>query len=302
MRAGHSGVAQRTERPAPNWKAAGSTPATATSTNKYTRGGRARWHTVRPTSSSSPSSSASAPPTTATPPQVYDALVDWALHRWPDLIDPARIKRPFWPDGDYEAEADTYTPGDVVIDNPPFSILSKIRRFYQARRIPYILFAPAMTCISHTAGDSAIIANGDVTYHNGASIRTNFVTNLPAPRIFTDPDLSGPLDEAARKCRPVKALKNNVYPPEVIDVARLQIAARLGLRVELDADDLIPASNLDALKAEGRGHFGQFYLCRSDVAVPLAARIEAARIEAARIAKQVTHPLSDRERQLTQAA
>lgn len=42
------------------------------------------------------------------------------------------IVRPFWPGGDYE-DFD-YPTGCVVIDNPPFSILSKIVRFYEDHR------------------------------------------------------------------------------------------------------------------------------------------------------------------------
>ena len=57
-----------------------------------------------------------------TPPQVYDVVRDWACREY--NINPERIVRPFWPGGDYENF--DYPDGCVVLDNPPFSIISKI--------------------------------------------------------------------------------------------------------------------------------------------------------------------------------
>lgn len=78
-----------------------------------------------------------------TPPLVYDAVRDWACAEYG--IDPARIVRPFWPDTDYRRF--DYPAGCVVLDNPPFSILTPICEFYLARNIPFFLFAPALTCM-----------------------------------------------------------------------------------------------------------------------------------------------------------
>ena len=55
--------------------------------------------------------------------------------------------RPFWPGGDYQRE--NYPAGCVVVDNPPFSILSQICRFYNAHGVKYFLFAPALTLFSN---------------------------------------------------------------------------------------------------------------------------------------------------------
>ncbi|MFR0556541.1 hypothetical protein [Pseudoscardovia radai] len=54
--------------------------------------------------------------------------------------DDVPIVRPFWPGTDYERAQ--YPDGCVVVDNPPFSILAKIIRFYQAHGIRFFLFAP----------------------------------------------------------------------------------------------------------------------------------------------------------------
>lgn len=67
-----------------------------------------------------------------TPPEIYEVVKDWACGRY--QIDPSVIERPFWPGGDYENY--DYPVECVVIDNPPFSILSKICRFYLDRGRP----------------------------------------------------------------------------------------------------------------------------------------------------------------------
>lgn len=68
-----------------------------------------------------------------TPPDVYEAVKDWACARYG--IGPDKIVRPFWPGGDYENY--DYPPDAVVLDNPPFSIITKICRFYLERGIPF---------------------------------------------------------------------------------------------------------------------------------------------------------------------
>lgn len=68
-----------------------------------------------------------------TPPLVYETVKEWACEKYG--ISPDKIVRPFYPGGDYE-HAD-YPDGCVVLDNPPFSILSKICEFYLDRNIPF---------------------------------------------------------------------------------------------------------------------------------------------------------------------
>lgn len=64
-----------------------------------------------------------------TPDAIYKAVKDWAIKE----MDWGRtVVRPFWPGGDYENF--DYPTGCVVIDNPQFSILSKIVKFYEDHR------------------------------------------------------------------------------------------------------------------------------------------------------------------------
>lgn len=57
----------------------------------------------------------------ATPEPVYDAVLGWVVKEYG--IDPKSVLRPFWPGLDYQQQE--YPDGCVVVDNPPFSILSK---------------------------------------------------------------------------------------------------------------------------------------------------------------------------------
>lgn len=61
-----------------------------------------------------------------TPDNIYDAVRDWAAEKYE--IGNAAIVRPFYPGGDYKSEK--YPSGCVVIDNPPFSIISEICEWY----------------------------------------------------------------------------------------------------------------------------------------------------------------------------
>ena len=76
-----------------------------------------------------------------TPPGVYNIVLDYVREKV-DLTG-CRIVRPFYPGGDYENEE--YKDSDVVIDNPPFSIITRIVRFYMEQNIRFFLFAPYLT-------------------------------------------------------------------------------------------------------------------------------------------------------------
>lgn len=67
-----------------------------------------------------------------TPPLIYDGVADWVCTEYG--INRDAFCRPFYPGGDYETF--DYT-GKIVVDNPPFSILSKILRFYIERNINF---------------------------------------------------------------------------------------------------------------------------------------------------------------------
>ncbi|MBQ5685393.1 MAG: hypothetical protein IIV27_07130, partial [Clostridia bacterium] len=109
-----------------------------------------------------------------TPPMVYDVIKDWAVRRYG--LEGRPILRPFYPGGDYENEV--YPEGCVVIDNPPFSILSNIERFYISNGIDFFLFGPGLTIFKPDPELSYVICALNIKYENGADVPTSFVTNM----------------------------------------------------------------------------------------------------------------------------
>ncbi len=177
---------------------------------------------------------ADAPKTTDdcfTPPHIYAAVVEWLAKRVG--LDGRRIVRPFVPGGDFEAFP--YEEGDIVIDNPPFSILARIKRFYLQRGVPFFLFAPGLTLWSNTTvadGIAYIVTGYNPTFDNGAKIQVGFVTDLfPGTRIIVAPSLAAALreaEEAAGKAKPERKLAKYAYPPEVWTPATLGTLAKNG--------------------------------------------------------------------------
>ena len=111
-----------------------------------------------------------------TPPLIYDTIKEWVCKKYG--IAPANIVRPFYPGGDYEHYE--YPEGCVVLDNPPFSILARICEFYLDRGTAFFLFAPSLTALSgrkNVMRMNHIICDANITYENGATIRTAFVTS-----------------------------------------------------------------------------------------------------------------------------
>ena len=147
-----------------------------------------------------------------TPPAVYEAVKAWACQKY--SIDPARTVRPFWPGGDYEHF--DYPDGAVVLDNPPFSCLAKIVRFYQARQIHYFLFAPGLTALGLTRHGAGIIyADSRITYHNGAVVNTAFATSYGPNVVEIAPDLGKAVKDAQRRGRTIKQTVYQ-YPPNLL--------------------------------------------------------------------------------------
>ena len=127
-----------------------------------------------------------------TPEEVYAVVLDWVKRNSVVHFGDAQVVRPFRPGGDYQAEA---YDGRVVVDNPPFSILSSIIRWYTEQGVRFFLFAPALTLLSARIPPGAITyvpASVEIEYHNGAKVSTSFVTNLlPAEYcLYNDPGLA----------------------------------------------------------------------------------------------------------------
>lgn len=230
-----------------------------------------------------------------TPPEIFDVVRDWACAEYG--IDAAKIVRPFYPGGDYERF--DYSDGKVVVDNPPFSILSKIVEFYLDRAIPFFLFAPGLTAFNsrRTAGRACrVLVDRAVVYANGAVVNTAFVTSFDAGcALRTAPELSRRLRDkvAELRGRGKKKVRSYDFPPHLLRASVVARLASLGVDFRVPAEECVFVSRLDAMP-NGGGVFGGGLLVSDRVAAEYAAAMPAAR--AKNCADVIPLELSARER------
>ena len=205
-----------------------------------------------------------------TPENVYQAVLGWVRSEFG--LGDAEIIRPFYPGEDYQARE--YPDGCVVVDNPPFSILAQIIRWYTERGVRFFLFAPALTLFSARGCDVCYIPCGsDITYENGAEVATSFVTNLDGCRVRTAPALyqavkAANLDNLRQNH---KELPKYSYPDHVITAAIVQRWCQYGVEYRLEKKDCARISALDAQRPSGKSIFGGGYLLADAAAAERAA-------------------------------
>lgn len=191
-----------------------------------------------------------------TPPEVYDVVLNYVRHYCPQF-EGKEIVRPFYPGGNYkEVDYD----GCIVVDNPPFSILSEIIRFYNAWDIPYFLFAPHLTLFSTLRyGGTRIVACARIEYANGAKVPTSFVSNMFGDAmVIVDGNLATDIKKAQEKAKGATtiSLPTYVYPEVVTSGALLGKLCVDGVRVSLGRDEVAPISRLEAQRQAGTRIFG----------------------------------------------
>ena len=218
-----------------------------------------------------------------TPPEIYEAVASWVAETYE--VDRAGFVRPFYPGGDYERHA--YPAGCVVVDNPPFSIISNIVRFYHERGIRFFLFAPALTLFSAAAAETctALPVGVTVTYENGAEVPTSFLTNLEPDSVAvrTAPDLYRVVDAKNRELLRAmkKELPKYIYPDNILTAAIAQRWCRYGVEYTLQRSDCLRISGLESQKAVGASIFGGGFLLSTRAAAERAAAERAAAERAA---------------------
>jgi len=238
-----------------------------------------------------------------TPPTIYEIVKDYVCQRW--NVDPEKIVRPFWPGGDYEAF--DYPDDAVVVDNPPFSILAAIKRFYLQNQIQFFLFAPSLTIFSggDTKDVNHIICDCSIVYENGAEIKTSFVTSFGLPNILeSSPELTERINAESKKLRrqKVKELPKYSYPYEVVTAAMVQKYSQYGIAYAVQRDECAFIRELDAQAAAGKSIFGGALLLSERAAAERAAAeravAERTAVEraAAKRAVATRWELSERER------
>lgn len=237
-----------------------------------------------------------------TPPNIYETVLMWVVQEYG--IDPQKVVRPFWPGGSYETQ--DYPEGCTVVDNPPFSIITKIARTYMEAGIRFFLFAPYLTNFQIRAGGvTHIITDATITYENGAKVNTAFVTNLdPEFRIRTAPDLRAAImaveEENTRGKK--KDIPKYSYPPEVITATQAGFISRYGIDLRIRDGEACWVKDLDSQKEKKKQIFGGGYLLSESAAARKAEAEQAAgRLKAERETAATCWELSDRERGIIKA-
>ena len=232
-----------------------------------------------------------------TPENIYSAVREWVMREY-DLPEDIRVIRPFWPGGDYQ-NAD-YSGGCVVIDNPPFSILSSICQWYNEREIKFFLFAPSLTLFSIGAGTlNYIVCGVTVTYENGANVATSFVTNMGDDKIHCAPCLNEIVSCVNLENLQKITNKSLVYeyPDHVCTGARLSYLSNHGTELRIKSKDCRFIRALDAQRRAKKKIFGSGFLLSEKAAAEKAAVEKAA----AEKAGAVFWPLSEEEQAIIKA-
>lgn len=191
-----------------------------------------------------------------TPENIYNAVLSWTAKEYG--VDPGKILRPFYPGGDYVRAQ--YPPGYAVVDNPPFSLISEIVGVYMRAQVPFLLFAPHLTCLNIAAGRTDVtrlICNASITYENGAQVNTDFVTNLDGRYVVrTVPTLRAEIMKADKENTAGKTLPSYEYPPELLTAANIGTLSRFGVEFNLPKDEAIFKRALDVMKPQNKTIFG----------------------------------------------
>lgn len=206
-----------------------------------------------------------------TPPIVYDAIADWVAKEYD--LKRENFVRPFYPGGDYQREK--YKKSDVVVDNPPFSIMSEIVNFYIKKGIRFFLFAPSLTIFNYVNKCTAICLQAGVEYENGAIVATSFLTNLEDDDIATRsiPELYAAIDKANKEN--IKSKRREMpkyhYPDEVVTAAMMGRWSKYGVEQDFRRSESISIDALDAQKEAGKSIYGHGLLLAERAAAERAA-------------------------------
>jgi len=234
-----------------------------------------------------------------TPPAVFQLVLDYVNENY--NLEGKTIIRPFFPGGDFESIQ--YPENSVVIDNPPFSIISKIVRFYVDGGVPFFLFAPHLTLFSSDVDCTHIVVGGNILYENGATVKTSFLSNM-----FGDTKVIGDAD-LYRKFKQLEASQKNPlpkyeYPANVVTVSGISFMVEKGISIKIDKNQARYRRALDSQKSHGKAIFGSGFLISESAALEKAA-LEKAALEKAALEKAAAEKvytmvweLSEKEQQI----
>ena len=228
-----------------------------------------------------------------TPDNVYNAIADWVAEEYSK--DRQNFVRPFYPDGDYQGY--DYPQDCIVVDNPPFSILVQILKFYREGEIKFFLFAPTLTMFGNKAdGVCNIVASTTVTYENGAEVNTSFITNLEPAGVRSAPTLFRAVEKANEENIQAqrKQLPKYEYPNEILTATMVKQYSRYGVDFRLYSEDLYFIRALDSQRCKRKTIFGGGFLLSEEAKAKKITADKA--IEKAKT--KFVWELSEREREI----
>lgn len=229
-----------------------------------------------------------------TPQNIYDAVKEYVVKKY--NLEGRQVIRAFYPGGDYQNMK--YPKGCVVIDNPPFSILSNICDWYTEEEIDFFLFAPYLT--NFTSRANHVITDAAVTYENGAVVNTSFLTNLGDVFIESEPVLQQILEEENEKNVGDKKEKiTNKYPAELVTSTKVGYLSKYGVEFKLKKEECAFIRKLDEQKEEGTGIYGAGFLISHEATERFIKATEIANKENNR--KERIWKLSDVEQAMVDA-
>lgn len=237
-----------------------------------------------------------------TPDLVYDVVKNYVIDKF--NIDKSSIVRPFWPGGDYEHED---YDGKVVVDNPPFSIITKIKNFYIENNVKFFLFCNSMTSINlirkHFGKSTLIPISENIVYQNGAVVPTSFITNLfnDDTIVYFDPNFKNKLKDAVEQTnnKAVHRLPRYKYPENVVRVTDIVKAGRSTSEpIVIKSKQSKVIKELDNQKKSKKKIFGSGLLVDDETAEQLEHLKNLPPIDKKGPGNIITWKLSDRERQI----
>lgn len=242
-----------------------------------------------------------------TPDYVYDAVAGWVSDSFG--IDSANFVRPFYPGGDFETFE--YPEGACVVDNPPFSILAKIVRFYVEKNIKFLIFAPTLTLLGSPSVGACYIGTGvHVTYENGAVVNTSFITNLIDAQICSAPTLFKAVADAIEANSEKNKIPKYEYPDEVVTGPMVARYSRYGIEFSAKPEQCAKIGALDSQKEAGKSIYGGGFLISTSsaklkrkaeekyLAALALEKEQEAHDEIAKQASATRWTLSEREREI----
>lgn len=246
-----------------------------------------------------------------TPSYIYDEVIGWLIDNG-HIDNTQKIVRPFWPGADYQA-AD-YPDGCVVVDNPPFSILANIKRWFQDKGIRFFLFAPHLTLFeAYFPEHTYIVTNANIMYENGATVSTDFVTNIPSFSgcgIMCASSLRKRIIQVQNK--QTKKLKKNkyAYPDNLITTSVIASLLKGGKDIVIPHAELSYTRRLDDQIHTKKSIYGSGFLCSNRIAQLIKTEkeyayitdIENKKAECIEKEKQtIRFSLSEREKELIES-